>query len=560
MLKRTRISVAIGAAFGIGLAGLAPSAMAQQQLDRVEITGSSIKRIEGETALPVQVITREDIQRTGASNVEQLMQTVSAAASSGNIVAASASGATTLGLSGISLRGLSSLRTLVLINGKRVTPYGYGFTNDASSVDVNAIPLSAIERVEVLKDGASAVYGSDAIAGVVNFILRKDFQGLEIGAEYGTPSESSAGSKYRVWGTYGFGDLNKDRFNFMVTVSYQKEKALFGRDRDFASSGINVEALQRHDVGQHRSRRTSSRPTASFGDAQSVVPGLPWPVRDAQPAVRWRSQGCRFDPSPLGHPDCRRSSAPASLRSGRFRLTPDVELYGEASFAQERVAHVIQPTPISDQFTIPLNNPLANTFPYNAFTGGEPTVGGLPYSTILLVPRARSTRRRSCSRRPAVRRPTCWCGGALRRIGDRDLTDTSEASRLNFGARGVGRQLGLRRRLPVHEEQRRREPERRLRAVHAHHAAAQQRRDQLLRAADAGGSGGAQRDEVLRRLARDRDQHAEPVRQAVARHRADEGRRGGGGLRWRDPQGEVRDDAVVGAHHGRPDRLRRQLR
>ena len=92
MLKRTRISVAIGAAFGIGLAGLAPSAMAQQQLDRVEVTGSSIKRIEGETALPVQVITREDIQRTGASNVEQLMQTVSAAASSGNIVAASASG------------------------------------------------------------------------------------------------------------------------------------------------------------------------------------------------------------------------------------------------------------------------------------------------------------------------------------------------------------------------------------------------------------------------------------------------------------------------------------
>ena len=192
MLKRTRISVASGAAFGIGLAGLAPTATAQQSLDRVEVTGSSIKRIEGETALPVQVITREDIARTGVSNVEQPMQTISANTSSGTLNQASASGATTLGLSGVSLRGLTSIRTLVLINGKPITPYGYGFTNDGSSVDVNSIPLSAIERVEILKDGASAVYGSDAIAGVVNFILRKDFQGLEIGAEYGAPKSDAA--------------------------------------------------------------------------------------------------------------------------------------------------------------------------------------------------------------------------------------------------------------------------------------------------------------------------------------------------------------------------------
>ena len=241
MLKRTRLSLAIGAAFGAGLVGITSPALGQQQLDRVEITGSSIKRIGAETALPVQILTRDDIQKTGVQNVEQLMQTISANASSGGLANASASGATTLGLSSISLRGLSSQRTLVLVNGRRVAPYGYGFTNDSVSVDVNALPLSAIDRVEILKDGASAIYGSDAIAGVVNFILRQEFKGAEVTAEYGAASGDAAVT--RLAATFGFGDLAKDRYNVFATVSYQKEKALFGRDRAFASSGINVDAL-----------------------------------------------------------------------------------------------------------------------------------------------------------------------------------------------------------------------------------------------------------------------------------------------------------------------------
>lgn len=173
-----------------GLAlGAPPLAYAQdqtpQKLDRVEITGSSIRRVAGESALPVQVLKREDIQRTGAATVEQLLQTISAVSSSGGLTTSSTSGANTGGISAVSLRGLTSLRTLVLINGRRVAPYGIGFSNDSVSVDVNSIPLAAIERVEVLKDGASSVYGSDAIAGVINFILRKDYKGAELSAEYG---------------------------------------------------------------------------------------------------------------------------------------------------------------------------------------------------------------------------------------------------------------------------------------------------------------------------------------------------------------------------------------
>ena len=149
-----------------------------QQMQRVEITGSSIKRIDAESALPVQVITRDQIQRSGATNVEQLLQTISSISSSGGLTTASASGATTGGISAVSLHGLTSIRTLVLLNGRRIAPYGIGFTGDSVSVDVNSIPLAAIERVEVLKDGASAVYGSDAIAGVVNFILRQEFKAV----------------------------------------------------------------------------------------------------------------------------------------------------------------------------------------------------------------------------------------------------------------------------------------------------------------------------------------------------------------------------------------------
>ncbi|MEO6363118.1 MAG: TonB-dependent receptor plug domain-containing protein, partial [Caldimonas sp.] len=237
MLKRTKLCTSLMIAFGSGLAAL--PAMAQQSLERVEITGSSIKRIDAETALPVQVITREQIQKTGATNVEQLLQTISSISSSGGLTAASASGATTGGISAISVHGLTSIRTLVLINGRRIAPYGIGFVGDSVSVDVNSIPLAAIERVEVLKDGASAIYGSDAIAGVVNFILRQDFKGVEVTGEYGDTTQGGANFK-RASGTFGFGNLAADRFNVLFVASYQKEGSLFGREREFSKSGINL--------------------------------------------------------------------------------------------------------------------------------------------------------------------------------------------------------------------------------------------------------------------------------------------------------------------------------
>src|SRR5436309_3961686 len=229
-------SIALGAAWDIAL--IAQHAFAQQPIERVEITGSSIKRVDAETALPVQIVTRQEIEATGAANVEQFLQGLGVALQgNNNTVAASASGATTGGVSGVSLRGLGSQRTLVLIDGKRVS--SGGTLTDSVTVDVNLIPVAAIERVEVLRDGASAIYGSDAIGGVINFILRKDYKGGEVSAFVNLTQHPHGGGQ-GVSALLGWGDLVEKRFSATLVFDARHDDALYGRDRNFASSGINI--------------------------------------------------------------------------------------------------------------------------------------------------------------------------------------------------------------------------------------------------------------------------------------------------------------------------------
>jgi iron complex outermembrane recepter protein len=201
---------------------------------RVEITGSAIRRLDAETALPVQILRREDIARTGVTNVEQLLQSIAAVSSQGAISNATGAGNTTYGQASVSLRGLGEDRTLVLVNGRRLAAFSGG---NGASVNVNAIPLAAVERVEVLKDGASSLYGSDAVAGVVNFILSKDFKGVEIAGSFNQPTRSGGGDSQRVSLVAGFGDRAKDRFNATLSASYSKEAALQAKDREFAKTG-----------------------------------------------------------------------------------------------------------------------------------------------------------------------------------------------------------------------------------------------------------------------------------------------------------------------------------
>lgn len=198
------------------------SAQQPVNLERITVTGSNIRRIDAETALPVQVITAEDINRSGKMSVTELLQSLTANGS-GGMTDAGSFGRFAYGSTGISLRGLGSTATLILINGRRISPYSVtdinnGFTN---FVNVDAIPRSAIDRIEVLKDGASAIYGSDAMAGVVNIILRNDYQGTEAEAQLRSAVKGGFGNQWAAV-TTGRGDLLRDGWNWLATIDVNR--------------------------------------------------------------------------------------------------------------------------------------------------------------------------------------------------------------------------------------------------------------------------------------------------------------------------------------------------
>jgi iron complex outermembrane receptor protein len=263
--QKTAICKAAWAAIGSGLLAVSGAhAQDAEQPQRVEITGSSIKRISGESALPVQVITAEDIRKSGFATVTDLVQSLPAMqgfTTSSQSVNGGGGGITTA-----SIHDIGESYTLVLLNGRRVAPITTG-----STVNLNSIPLASIERVEVLLDGASAVYGSDAIAGVVNFITKKDStEGLVTATAY-VPQKSGGGS-YTASISKGFGDLSTDKFNVLLSASFDKQKALWARQRGFSKSGI----LTFKDLGQDQevdlvsSNSVPGNITATLSDGSTV--------------------------------------------------------------------------------------------------------------------------------------------------------------------------------------------------------------------------------------------------------------------------------------------------
>jgi iron complex outermembrane receptor protein len=359
-------SIALGAAWVAAL--IATPTFAQQSIERVEITGSSIKRVDAETALPVQIVTRQEIEATGAANVEQFLQGLGVALQgNNNSVAATASGATSGGVSSVSLRGLGSQRTLVLIDGKRVS--AGGTLTDSTSVDVNHIPVAAIERVEVLKDGASAIYGSDAIGGVINFILRKDYKGGEI-TPYVNRTQHPGGRGWGASGLLGWGNMAADSFNATMSFDYKKQDALYGKDRDFAKSGINVGNSNDTSSGNTFPANFAAA-DGSFGTRNpNFATGCNGgPYQTFSPLFAGiGSRGCRFDPSPLVSllPETEQTSIFGTVR---YAFASDVEGYGQFSYSNKEQRTIIQPVPISDQFALPLNHPLFNVAPYSTFGG-----------------------------------------------------------------------------------------------------------------------------------------------------------------------------------------------
>ncbi len=230
MFKRTRISTAAVLALGTAV-GVVAFAQGSQV---VEITGSSVRRIDAESSLPVQIITKEDIARTGATSVVDLIRRLPTI--QGGIGESGSVGGSSYGFSSISVHNIGDTRTLVLLNGHRLAQFGgQTLTGFAAGFDLNSLPVSAIERVEVLTDGASALYGADAIAGVVNFITKRNTGDGEVSVGYSAPADGAREKRFSI--SKGFGSQDKDGFNLVLNYSHDERTQLNSIDRDFASSG-----------------------------------------------------------------------------------------------------------------------------------------------------------------------------------------------------------------------------------------------------------------------------------------------------------------------------------
>jgi iron complex outermembrane receptor protein len=205
-----------------------PPQEAAPGLETIVVTGSYIRRANTESPSPVEVLTSDDIEKRGLTSMADVLHTLSS--DNSGTLTSNFSGAMAGGASGVSLRGLTVDATLVLVDGHRMATYPLADDGQRPFVDIGSLPLGIVDRVEVLKDGASAIYGSDAIAGVVNIITKKTFEGFEASTELGS-SYKADGLAQRLSATYGFGDLETDKHNVYFNVEYRHQAEIKQEDR-----------------------------------------------------------------------------------------------------------------------------------------------------------------------------------------------------------------------------------------------------------------------------------------------------------------------------------------
>lgn len=321
MLKRSRIAVAaLAAATGWG------SALAQTP-QRVEVTGTNIKRIDLETASPVQIITREDIRQSGASSVRELLERVTSS-SEGSLSDINGSNSFASGASSADLRNLGKASTLVLFNSRRVSPYALADFNELFT-NLDALPLSAVDRVEILRSGASAIYGSDAVAGVINIITRKDYSGVEISAAHQQSNVSGRFKQSTASITAGKGSLDRDGFNILANVELFKRESVMWRD---VMDYINPLRLSSGAVPA-----TFNAQLSTYSYPGNLI-GPSGPITGATakcPADLVVNGLCRFDRFTRFQalPEADRTNG---LLSGRMRLGGGTELYSELLFSRTK--------------------------------------------------------------------------------------------------------------------------------------------------------------------------------------------------------------------------------
>jgi iron complex outermembrane receptor protein len=349
MARAVRLALSLGAMAGvIGQAAAQDAAAPAEPLRRVEITGSAIKRIESETALPVQVITREEIDKVGVTTASEILARLSANVGGLTDSVSISDGKDQRGFNSANLRGIGTSSTLVLLNGRRMA--NFASPGDDTGVDLNNIPAAAIQRVEVLLDGASALYGTDAIGGVINFITRKDFQGLELNV-YGLKTEEGGAGKRTASISAGHGDLAKDGYNVFAVLDVQRTGALSTSQRSFIDDLHIAERLP-HLLSGYASPaniRLTGAQRDYLNDQGFTINGKPLTNRTINPSVPNCSPPANlYLPNGTGGVDActynymgdtelyPKSEKTNLLSRGVLQLDPENQLYAEVALSRSK--------------------------------------------------------------------------------------------------------------------------------------------------------------------------------------------------------------------------------
>ena len=331
MFKRSKIGTGALLAMGV-LVGV--PVLAQTTTQRVEITGSSIKRTDSEGTAPVTIVTRKEIERSGATTINELVKNIAALdiLDQGELTGNSPSGS---GTSNLQIRGLNERNLLVLLNGRRLPVNALQDGSGAgAAVDVNNIPLSAIDRVEILKDGGSAIYGSDAIAGVINFITRRNYNGVEARLGYGQASRGDAKEKTAGL-VFGFGDYDRTGFNILGALDLFKRDPILRTARDLTSTAD----WRRFDGVTDG--RSGFHPNGNIlNGAGTAVIGQVIPC----PADQLKGTTCRFDFNKSILTSSNGADRWSSMLIGNVKLGA-MRAFGELVYSESKDTFQAQPAP-----------------------------------------------------------------------------------------------------------------------------------------------------------------------------------------------------------------------